>query len=220
MSMSTIEAAGRIGVLLVDDHAVVREGYRRLLERDVRLNVIGEAASAAETLRLDAQLRPDVIVLDIALPGVSGIEILRRILSRRPAACVLMFSMHQDGIYATRALQSGARGYVSKASAPDLLIEAVRSVASGQRYVSPDVEAAMLKQKSRTSQLADALSTRELEVLRLLTQGYGMDEIGERLGLSPKTAANHQSSIKQKLGASSALQLILIAQQYGLDSAK
>jgi DNA-binding NarL/FixJ family response regulator len=128
--------------------------------------------------------------------------------------------MYQDGIYATRALQSGARGYISKASAPDLLIEAVRSVASGQRYVSPDVEAAMSKQRSRTSQLADALSTRELEVLSLLTQGYGMDEIGERLGLSPKTAANHQSAIKQKLGASSALQLILIAQQYGLDSAK
>jgi two-component system invasion response regulator UvrY len=131
-----------------------------------------------------------------------------------------MFSMYQDGIYATRALQSGARGYVSKGSAPDLLIEAVRSVASGRRYVSPDVEAAMSKQLSRTSQLADALSTRELEVLSLLTQGFGMDEIGERLGLSPKTAANHQSSIKQKLGASSALQLILIAQQYGLDSAK
>jgi two-component system, NarL family, invasion response regulator UvrY len=220
MSMSTIEAAGRIGVLLVDDHAVVREGYRRLLERDVRLNVIGEAASAAETLRLDAQLRPDVIVLDIALPGVSGIEILRRILSRRADACVLMFSMYQDGIYATRALQAGAQGYVSKASAPDLLIEAVGRVAAGERYVSPDVEAAMSKQSSRTSQLADTLSTRELEVLRLLTQGYGMDEIGERLGLSPKTAANHQSSIKQKLGASSAMQLILIAQQYGLDAAK
>jgi len=218
--MATSDVAVRIGVLLVDDHAVVREGYRRLLERDVRLYVVGEASNAAETLRLDAQLRPDVVVLDIALPGVSGIEILRRILSRRPDACVLMFSMFQDGIYATRALESGARGYVSKASAPDLLIEAVRSVASGQRYVSPDVEAAMSKQKSRSSQLAESLSTRELEVLRLLTQGYGMDEIGERLGLSPKTAANHQSSIKQKLGASSALQLILIAQQYGLDSAK
>jgi two-component system invasion response regulator UvrY len=220
MLMGTSDTAARIGVLLVDDHAVVREGYRRLLERDVRLNVVGEASSAADTLRLDAQLRPDVIVLDIALPGVSGIEILRRILSRRSDACVLMFSMYQDGIYATRALQSGARGYVSKASAPDLLIEAVRCVASGQRYVSPDVDAAMSKQRSRTSQLADALSTRELEVLSLLTQGYGMDEIGERLGLSPKTAANHQSSIKQKLGATSALQLILIAQQYGLDSAK
>jgi two-component system, NarL family, invasion response regulator UvrY len=220
MLMATGNAAARIGVLLVDDHAVVREGYGRLLERDARLSVVGEASSAAEALRLDAQLQPDVIVLDIALPGVSGIEILRRILSRRPAACVLMFSMYQDGIYATRALQSGARGYVSKASAPELLIEAVRSVAAGQRYVSPDVEAAMSKQSSRTSQLADSLSTRELEVLRLLTQGYGMEEIGERLGLSPKTAANHQSSIKQKLGASSALQLILIAQQYGLDSAK
>ena len=218
--MGTSDTPARIGVLLVDDHAVVREGYRRLLERDVRLSVVGEASTAADTLRLDGQLQPDVIVLDIALPGVSGIEILRRILSRRADACVLMFSMYQDGIYATRALQSGARGYISKASAPDLLIEAVRSVASGQRYVSPDVEAAMSKQRSRTNQLADALSTRELEVLSLLTQGYGMDEIGERLGLSPKTAANHQSSIKQKLGASSALQLILIAQQYGLDSAK
>jgi two-component system, NarL family, invasion response regulator UvrY len=220
MFMGTSDTSARIGVLLVDDHAVVREGYRRLLERDVRLSVVGEASTAADTLRLDGQLQPDVIVLDIALPGVSGIEILRRLLSRRADACVLMFSMYQDGIYATRALQSGARGYISKASAPDLLIEAVRSVASGQRYVSPDVEAAMSKQRSRTSQLADALSTRELEVLSLLTQGYGMDEIGERLGLSPKTAANHQSSIKQKLGASSALQLILIAQQYGLDSAK
>jgi two-component system, NarL family, invasion response regulator UvrY len=221
MLMSTSDdVVARIGVLLVDDHAVVREGYRRLLERDVRLSVVGEASGAADALRLDAQLKADVIVLDIALPGVSGIEILRRLLSRRPDACVLMFSMYQDGIYATRALQSGARGYVSKASAPDLLIEAVRCVASGQRYVSPDVEAAMSKQRSRTSQLADALSTRELEVLSLLTQGLRLDEIGERLGLSPKTAANHQSSIKQKLGASSALQLILIAQQYGLDPAK
>jgi two-component system, NarL family, invasion response regulator UvrY len=220
MFMGASDTSARIGVLLVDDHAVVREGYRRLLERDARLNVVGEASSAAETLRLDAQLRPDVIVLDIALPGVSGIEILRRVLSRRADACVLMFSMYQDGIYATRALQAGARGYVSKASAPDLLIEAVRCVASGQRFVSPDVEAAMSKQRSRAGQLAEALSARELEVLSLLTQGYGMDEIGARLGLSPKTAANHQSSIKQKLGASSALQLILIAQQYGLDSAK
>ncbi len=218
--MGASDTAARIGVLLVDDHAVVREGYRRLLERDVLLNVIGEASSAAEALRLDAELQPDVIVLDIALPGVSGIEILRRLLSRRPDACVLMFSMYQDGIYATRALQSGARGYVSKASAPELLIEAVRAVASGQRFVSPDVEAAMTKQRSLTSQLAYALSTRELEVLSLLTQGLRLDEIGERLGLSPKTAANHQSSIKQKLGASSALQLILIAQQYGLDSVK
>ena len=213
--MSAAECRG-ISVLLVDDHAVVREGYRRLLERDGSLVVVGEAASAADAIRMGVELEPDVIVLDIGLPGVSGIEILRRIIARRPDACVLMFSMYQDGIYATRAIKAGARGYLSKASAPDLLIEAVRSVAGGRRYLSPDVERAITKQSAAADHLADALSTRELEVLRMLVQGYGVEEIGERLGLSPKTAANHQSSIKQKLGANSALQLILIAQQFGL----
>jgi two-component system invasion response regulator UvrY len=209
-------ASKRITVLLVDDHAVVREGYRRLLERDDSLLVVGEAATAADAMRCDGELEPDVLVLDIALPGISGIEVLRRILARRPAACVLMFSMYQDGIYASRAFSAGARGYLSKASAPDLLVEAVRSVAQGRRYVSPDVERAMSAQSATSGRLAAALSTRELEVLRMLTQGYGVEKIGERLGLSPKTAANHQSSIKQKLGAESALQLVLIAKQLGL----
>jgi len=206
----------RIRVLLVDDHAVVREGYRRLLERDEGLTVVGEAAAMADALTLDAQLQPDVIVLDIALPGVSGIEVLRRLIARRPDARVLMFSMYQDGIYATHAMNAGAFGYLSKASAPDLLVSAVRTVAAGGRYMSPDVQLAMTRRSATARQLANALSIRELEVLRLLAQGYGVDAIAARLGLSPKTAANHQSSIKQKLGAGSALQLILIAQQFGL----
>jgi two-component system, NarL family, invasion response regulator UvrY len=210
----------RISVLLVDDHAVVREGYRRLLERDEKLAVVGEAATAAEAIRLDTDLRPDVVVLDIALPGVSGIEILRRIIAHRPDACVLMFSMYDDGIYARHAIDAGARGYLSKASAPDLLVQAVRAVAGGGHYLSPDIEMAMNKQSSATNELAGTLSTRELEVLRMLSQGYGVEEIGERLGLSAKTAANHQSSIKQKLGATSALQLMLIAQRFGLVSNK
>jgi two-component system invasion response regulator UvrY len=206
----------KITVLLVDDHAVVREGYRRLLERDPGIVVTGEASNAPEALKSDAALNPDVIVLDIALPGVSGIEILRRLLARRPDARVLMFSMYQDAIYANRAITAGARGYVSKASAPDLLVHAVRTIAAGLRYMSPDVERAMGQYRIQDKQLSDALSARELEVLRLLAQGYGIEGIAERLGLSPKTAANHQSSIKQKLGAQSALQLMLIAQQFGL----
>jgi two-component system invasion response regulator UvrY len=208
----------KINVMLVDDHAVVREGYRRLLERDDNLRVIGEASNISEALQLDGELCPDVIVLDIALPGVSGIEILRRIVARRSDARVLMFSMYQDGIYATHAMAAGAYGYLSKASAPDLLISAVRAVAQGQRFISPDIEQAMTSQGTSAQQLAQSLSLRELEVLRLLVQGYGIEDIAVRLGLSPKTAANHQSSIKQKLGAGSALQLILIAQQFGLVS--
>ena len=212
-------AAIRITVLLVDDHAVVREGYRRLLERDLELKVVGEAASMHEALRIDGDLKPDVVVLDIAMPGVSGIETLRRLLAHRPQARVLIFSMYQDGIYAAHALNAGARGYLSKASAPELLVSAVRSVAGGGRYISPDVQAAMSSHSATAEQLAHALSSRELEVLRLLAQGYGVEQIAVRLGLSPKTAANHQSSIKQKLGADTALQLLLIAQQFGLTGA-
>jgi two-component system invasion response regulator UvrY len=206
----------KITVLLVDDHAVVREGYRRLLERDTSLSVVGEAGSISDALQLDTELQPDVVILDIALPGVSGIEVLRRIIARRPHARVLMFSMYHDGIYATHAMQAGAMGYVSKASAPDLLVSAVREIARGGRYISPDVERAMVSQTSSGLQLAQILSARELEVLRLLAQGFAIDTIAVRLGLSPKTAANHQSSIKQKLGAGSALQLMIIAQQFGL----
>jgi two-component system, NarL family, invasion response regulator UvrY len=219
LPVNTVESKP-IRVLLVDDHAVVREGYRRLLERDDSLSVVGEAATAAEALHCDEVLRPDVVVLDIALPGISGIEILRRIIARRPDACVLMFSMYQDGIYASRAINAGACGYLSKASAPDLLVEAVRCVAERRSYLSPDVELALTKHSSAANHIAESLSPRELEVLRMLTQGFGVDEIAGRLGVSPKTAANHQSSIKQKLGANSALQLILIAQQFGLISDK
>jgi DNA-binding NarL/FixJ family response regulator len=205
-----------ISVLLVDDHAVVREGYRRLLESDSRVVVVGEAASSAEALSRDRELAPDVIVLDIALPGVSGIETLRRLIARRPTARVLVFSMYEDAIYATRAFKAGALGYVSKSSAAELLIEAVRFVAEGRQYVSPDVHRAMSASSSQSSGLNHLLSTREFEVLRLLTRGCGINEIGEQLGISPKTVANLQSSIKQKLGANTALQLMIIARQQGL----
>jgi DNA-binding NarL/FixJ family response regulator len=203
-------------ILLVDDHAVVREGYRRLLSRDPNLQVVGEAANSVEAITQERALEPDVTVLDIALPGVSGIETLRRILAWRPAARVLMFSMYQESIYARRAFEAGARGYLSKASAPELLVEAVRAVAAGGRYTSPDVEEAIAQQSTKAAELARSLSSREHEILRLLSRGLAATEIGERLGISPKTVANQQWSIKQKLGATSALQLLLIARELGL----
>ena len=205
-----------ITVLLVDDHAVVREGYRRFLESDANLTVVGEAASSAEALQRECELEPDVIILDIALPGVSGIETLKRIIARRPGARVLMFSMYGDAALAAQAFDAGARGYLSKASGPDLLVEAVRSVAGGQCCLSPDVEQEMTLRASKTNELARSLSARELEVLRLLTQGYDIGAIGAQLGVSAKTVANHQSAIKDKLNVTNTLQLMFIARKLGL----
>jgi two-component system, NarL family, invasion response regulator UvrY len=208
---------GLITVLLVDDHAVVREGYRRLLERDAAIQVVGEAANSGEAYDRAADLEPQVIVMDIALPGVSGIEAMRRILARRPQQCVLMFSMHDDAIFASRALESGARGYVTKASAPEVLVDAISAVARGERYLSPDVESGIAQQtSSQARSVVDTLTAREFEVLRLLARGETVRCIGEKLGLSEKTIANHQSAIREKLGARNGVQLARVAAELGL----
>ena len=206
-----------ISVLLVDDHAVVREGYRRLLERDAAIHVVGEAANSGEAYERATALEPQVIVMDIALPGVSGIEAMRRILARRPQQCVLMFSMHDDAIFASRALEAGARGYVTKASAPEVLVDAISAVARGERYLSPDVEQGIAQQtSSQAKSVVDALTAREFEVLRLLARGETVRAIGEKLGLSEKTVANHQSAIREKLGARNGVQLARAAAELGL----
>jgi len=206
-----------ITVLLVDDHAVVREGYRRLLERDAAIQVIGEASNSVEAYERAAALEPQVIVMDIALPGVSGIEAMRRILARRPQQCVLMFSMYDDAIFPSRALEAGARGYVSKASAPEVLVDAISAVARGERYLSPDVQKLIAQHTSTEAKAAvNTLTAREFEVLRLLAQGETVKHIGEKLGLSEKTVANHQSAIREKLGARNGVQLARVAAELGL----
>jgi two-component system invasion response regulator UvrY len=204
----------RLTVLLVDDHAVVREGYRRLLEESGRITVVAEAASAAEAYQLFCNLAPSVVVMDIALPGVSGIEGTRRILAHQPQARVLVFSMYEDAIFVRRALEAGAAGYLTKASAPRVLVEAVNAVASGRRFLSPDVTQALALQPTSTAH--DALSAREFEVLKLLVQGCTLNDIAKQLGLNPKTVSNHQSSIKQKLGAETPAQLLRAAMRLGL----
>lgn len=206
-----------ITVLLVDDHAVVREGYRRLLERDARIQVVGEAANSAQACECALALDPQVIVMDIALPGASGIEAMRRILAHRPQQRVLMFSMYDDVIFPSRALEAGALGYVSKASAPEVLIDAISAVARGERYLSPDVQKIMTQHAATPAKAAvNTLTAREFEVLRLLARGETVKHIGEKLGLSEKTVANHQSAIREKLGARNAVQLARVATELGL----
>jgi two-component system, NarL family, invasion response regulator UvrY len=205
-----------VSVLLVDDHAVVREGYRRLLERHGDIAVIGEAADAATAHSLFCCLVPQIVVMDITLPGTSGIEAMRRMLLYNAEARVLIFSMHEDAIFARRALQAGAFGYVTKASAPNVLVEAIHSVASGKKYLSPEI-AQKLALRDFALDQSDGLSAREFEVLRLLANGHSIKEIAESLGLNPKTVANHQSAIKQKLGADTAIQLLRKANQLGLE---
>lgn len=205
-----------ITVMLVDDHAVVREGYRRLLEKTEGIQVVCEAADADQAQAQFSKFDPDIVVMDLALTGASGIEATRRILGQRPGARVLIFSMYEDLIYVTRALEAGARGYVTKASAPEVLVEAVRAVAAGREFLSREVAQALALRRGLPADDATALTLREREVLQLLLQGWSVGEIAQRLGLQSKTVANHQTAIKQKLGAENPVQLMRIAAWRGL----
>jgi len=215
------ETKSLVSVLLVDDHAVVREGYRRLLERHGDIVVIGEAADAATAHALFCCLNPQIVVMDITLPGTSGIEAMRRMLMYKPDTRVLIFSMHEDTIFAKRAMQAGAFGYVTKVSAPNVLVDAVHSVACGKKYLSVEIAHTLaLRDFAVDSADADGLSSREFEVLRLLAQGKSIKEIAHLMSLNPKTVANHQSAIKQKLGAETAIQLLRKAAQLGLETSE
>jgi DNA-binding NarL/FixJ family response regulator len=207
----------RITVLLVDDHPVVRQGYRGLLEESGRIAVVGEAATAAEALQLFGTVEPDVTIMDISLPGVSGIEGIRRILAQRPEARILAFSMHEDAIFVRRAIDARAAGYVTKASAPRVLVEAVEAVAAGKRYLSHDVAQTLaLSAPNGEAASHTKLSVREFEVLELLLQGCTLEDIARKLRVNQKTVANHQSAIKQKLGVTTAAQLFRAAMRLGL----
>jgi two-component system invasion response regulator UvrY len=207
----------RVTVLLVDDHAVVREGYRRLLERHGDIVVIGEAGDATEAHALFCKLAPQIVIMDITLPGISGIEAMRRMLAHKPDTRTLIFSMHEDAIFARRALEAGAFGYLTKASAPGVLVEAVHTVARGKKYLSAAIAQALALRDTTFDQSASGgLSAREFEVLRQLAQGQSIREIALAMGLNPKTVSNHQSVIRQKLGADSAMQLLSIAKKLGL----
>lgn len=204
----------RIRVLLVDDHAVVREGYRRLLERQGEITVVGEASEANIAYTLFTSLDPQVVVMDISLPGTSGLETLRRMLTFNAEARILMFSMHEEAIFAKQALGWGAYGYVTKASAPHVLVEAVLSVARGKKYLSAEIAQKLALLEGTPA--PGGLTARECAVLRLLAEGRTVQEIATILQINSKTVANHQAVLKQKLEARTLIDLAKRGKELGI----
>jgi DNA-binding NarL/FixJ family response regulator len=202
-----------ITVLLVDDHALVRRGFRRLIEDDPELVVVGEASTGEEAVARFAELRPGVVVMDSAMPGVSGIGATRAILAADPDARILMLSMHSEETLVRQALDAGARGYVLK-SALDLdLAAAVKRVHAGERVVDPAIAKEPAHGEVRTR-----LTPRELEVLQLICAGLSNREAATRLGLSANTVAVHRAHIMNALGVHKTAELVMYALQHGLIS--
>lgn len=205
--------------MLADDHAVVRAGYRVLLSQADGLSVVVEAESGEQACRYYAEHRPDLVVMDLTMPGIGGLEAIRRIVARDGDARILVFSIHDEPVYIERALAAGARGYISKASAPDILLEAVLSIAEGHVYVEPGLE----QRRSRPGDADSApggdfaqLAAREFDVFCLLAQGCTTRQVAETLRMSPKTAANYATSIRNKLGVGTTAEMARLAYRYGL----
>jgi DNA-binding NarL/FixJ family response regulator len=201
----------RIAVLLADDHAVVRRGLRRILEDDPSIVVVGEAANGDEAIEMTRRLQPNVVVMDCAMPGTSGLMATRRILHDCPQAAVVMLSMHSEETLVRQALDAGARGYILK-NALDLdLAAAVKRVAEGEFVVDPSVRPRDTAQRERT-----ALTPRELEVLQLICAGRSNKEIAAALELSANTVAVHRANIMNTLGIHKTAELVVYAIQHGL----
>ena len=191
----------RLRVFLADDHAIVREGLRALLQRQPGIEVVGEASDGREALAEIERTRPDVIVMDIAMPHLNGLEATRRVRTLVPDARVLILSMYDDAEYVQQILDAGATGYVLKGSASNELLDALAALRRGRRYVTPSLEPHTAPRKAGARPAStDLLTAREREVLQLLAEGNSYAQIGERLGISPKTAETHRTHIATKLG--------------------
>jgi two-component system invasion response regulator UvrY len=206
-----------IRVMLVDDHAVVRMGFRLLLEGAPDLKVAAEANSGEEAVRAFAEVKPDVAVMDISMPGIGGLEAIDRILAREPQARILVLSAHEDIMHARRVLKAGAVGYLTKRSAAEALIDAIRQVAQGKTYLEPSIAQQLaLQQLSGDKSPVDMLSEKEFKVFLALAKGRSVAEIAEVMSLSPRTVGTHLYNIKQKLGAANSAELAIIAIRAGL----
>ncbi|MGZ5919504.1 MAG: response regulator [Hyphomicrobium sp.] len=207
----------QVSILLVDDHPVVREGYRRLLEMHAEFRVCAEADDSQSAYVLYKQHRPSVVVMDLGLRGVGGIEAVRRIREWDKDARILIFSMHEGTAFALKAFDAGAAGYVTKSSDPAQLVRAIAAVARGGHFLSEDVAQALAADRlSGAEHLTESLTPRETEILRLLATGLASEEIAPLLNLSQKTVRNHHYAIKAKIGARSDAHLVWLALAAGL----
>ncbi|HEY6897149.1 MAG TPA: response regulator transcription factor [Rhodocyclaceae bacterium] len=203
-------------ILLADDHAVVRMGYRLLLE-GAGAKVVGEASSGEEALTLYASLNPDVLVMDVSMPGLGGLAALERLLSHSPRAKVLILSAHQDPHVPTRALKVGAQGYLCKRATPDEFLRAVGEIAKGRRYVDPELAPQLaLARIEDKAHPVDALSEREFAVFLQLAKGRSVNDIAEDFHISPSTVGTHLYHIKQKLDVRNAAEIAMVAVRCGL----
>lgn len=206
-----------IRVMLVDDHAVVRVGFRMLLSATPDIEVAAEADSGEVAYQHYAEVNPDVVIMDLSMPGMGGIEAVRRLLAKEKTARVLVLSAHEDVAHPRRVLKAGALGYLSKRTAPEELIGAVRAVAAGRIYLDAEIARKLAMQDlGGTPGAVEALSEREFEVFLQLARGKSVNRIAEILNLSPNTVGTHLYNIKQKLGAGNQAELTLIAVRNGL----
>ena len=209
--------SGLINVMLVDDHAVVRMGFKMLLESASDIKVIAEAENGEQAVKQFAEHHPDVVVMDITMPGIGGLEAIERIMAKDNSARILVLSAHEDSVHPKRVLSAGAMGYLTKRSAAEELIKAIRTVASRKRYLEASVAQQMaIQQLSGETNPVDILSDREFEVFIALAKGKTTNEIADTLCLSPRTVGTHLYNIKQKLNDSNSAEIALIAMRAGL----
>lgn len=206
-----------INVLLVDDHAVVRMGFKMLLESDADIKVVAEADSGENGVKMYMEHKPDVVVMDITMPGIGGLEATDRIIAKDSSARILVLSAHEDSVHPKRVLNAGAMGYLTKRSAAEELIKAIRTVAGRKMYLEASIAQQMaIQQLNGEKNPVDVLSDREFEVFMALAKGETTNQIAETLSLSPRTVGTHLYNIKQKLNAGNSAEIALIAMRSGL----
>ena len=207
-----------ISVLLTDDHALVRTGIRRLLEDSKQVTIVGEAECGEDSLQLAQSLKPDVILMDVNMPGIGGVEACRRILQRNPKQKIIVLTIHNEQTFPKRLLEIGAKGYLTKECGVDEMIEAIRQVNNGGAYISPSIaqRLALSLLPGNGDNPIDKLSRREFQVMLMISHGESNIEISEKLCLSPKTISTYRLRLLEKLGAQNEVDLIKIAVEQGM----